>query len=97
VAGDPRINRSGRPRLASEIQEALRDEGLAALWVRRVREGVKAGDPEMLKLYGKHAVPTAGQLIELAGEFGKLSDQDLEAKLKELGWVRANGEDRHDA
>lgn len=75
----------------------MRDEKLAALWVKKVRAGVRAGDPEMMKLYGKHAVPTAGQLIELSGEFGKLSDQELEEKLAELGYRRVNGEAAHDA
>ena len=95
--GDPRINRTGRPKLAAEIQEALRDEKLARLWVRKIRAGLKVGDPEMMKLYGKHAVPTAGQLIEVR-DADKLTDEELREQLVELGWQPpVNGEASHDA
>lgn len=63
VSGNP----GGKSRTPAEIRSALRDPRLAATWVQKVRAGVEAGDPAMMALYGKHALP-AEKEVAVSGE-----------------------------
>lgn len=93
-AGDPRINRRGRPPINPDVREALTAACPAA--VRRLVElsesddehvALKASAEIVERNLGKSVQPLLHQGLE------HLSDAELEAKLHAAGWARANGHD----
>lgn len=65
--GDPRINRGGRPKGSGEVVERLLE--MSPNFLKAMALGLKVGDPEFLRIWAKHVLPTA-QNVEVSGQNG---------------------------